>query len=627
MAKNKNKKLTITDLVNLMCYNLAQFSFLEKKYTPLKNCTDYTSILNSLGLQIQINSKKMSQKAQTLKKDISKLQNPNDKAKKEQLEKELQELLNSPYNFEWAWRDIALAKHVAKSFFLLGDFEVLVADAKKEATPIDSAGKKNLIGNSPFVRAKYMTHYHTLTSIDPLIDNNLKGNKANHEPVELLLSQTKPEYPVYHQIWINDHLILKSNQLSDQSLYDHLQQNPHQIANIFHLIAHAEKIEKQAGNNLTQELLNTEIEKARIENLKREIENYLEQYSLITIEQLGQLIKKLKQNDPTLAQTDCFEKLNQIQGIKQPFTQDEIDQMNNYLTIRDNMAHPTEYNLRVFGENNTQNHLSTFVDDMTSYLANLLNIDKQVLENQIQGITEAKHYNVRALISLMDTRKALREICLQHSNSTTKPKNIFVLLDMINEDEYDKLTDALYLRNRLCHEKIDETLAQKAEESAHEVCDIINKIDTAVNIKYGVTLQDHFQTGKKQIAPSVEDVQEEFKFLNTSYQTDPDKNLFKQAARQKQKNDQEPVDKEVLQKLHLFAMTMHEHMLTTHDTTNSPYEEQDIIPFVQHMDQEAQIASTKTEVVPLKKIVVKGVLNAWLNGAALPRLKNTHVKN
>ena len=51
--KNINKKLSEADLLQLICYNLAQFSYARKRFASLKNETDYNEFLNTLVERIQ----------------------------------------------------------------------------------------------------------------------------------------------------------------------------------------------------------------------------------------------------------------------------------------------------------------------------------------------------------------------------------------------------------------------------------------------------------------------------------------------------------------------------------------------------------------------------------------------
>ena len=183
----------------------------------------------------------------------------------------------------------------------------------------------------------------------------------------------------------------------------------------------------------------------------------------------------------SLAFTD---RINDIQGIKRPFLDVEKDQMDNYVKIRDHLAHPTEYNFRPFGSQTSQNYMHNFLPDMIEYLATLLNVDNSVIEGKINSVKQDSLYNVRALIMLMDSRKILRNICIAKGNISPDQQDVFKHLNMINKEEKDVISKAMTLRNMLCHGKIDENLARQAEMTALEVLPIITKIAEQVERRY-----------------------------------------------------------------------------------------------------------------------------------------------
>ena len=92
---------------------------------------------------------------------------------------------------------------------------------------------------------------------------------------------------------------------------------------------------------------------------------------------------------------------------------------------------------------------------MVSYLANLLNMDEKDINKKISSIKEEESFNIHALITLMDTRSVLRQICIQQENISGKINDVFGPLGFTDANENQILVDAIKLRNTLCHEKID----------------------------------------------------------------------------------------------------------------------------------------------------------------------------
>ena len=616
MAKQHNKKLTPHDMLDAICYNLSQFAFLEKKYQPALQMTSYDDFLNLMTSNLQEEAKKRKAKL----KEWHSLKNKYPHRAK-QYDELITRLSDLPYNIYQVADNKSVAKHIAKSLMLLGDFEVVLADQKTQARAIDSVGKTGLLGPQNDVYKTLLTHYREIHSIGPLLNTYTPDLKANQESVDLLISLAKPKKNIYHQIWINDHLMVKTTFETNKSLDDYFNKYPTKLKDLLYVISFAEEIDKKAGPTLTQDLINSEMKKASLEYTKKEAEHHLEQYSILALELFGQLIKKLKKNVPNISTSaGVFRDLNKIPGLKRNFTISEMDKMEDYRVIRDSLAHPTKFNLRPLGNrsqaNNTQNILADFVSDMTEYLSILFNMDTKDVLAKINTHQPEEIMDVRALIALMDARKAFRDIIVKHENLPEDEEGVFKKTNIITKDENDILGAALTCRNTLCHGKIDHALAKQAEEMAEKAAPIINKIATAVNKKYGTSIQEHYDTTYQPQQVSVQNVIKEYPFLNTSFETYPDSDLFQQAFETKQKQSKETLDKKILLDLYTFAITLHSDLITQKSIQKTSFEQNDINPFISEI---GAVIQTKTGDEPFKKLVVKGVLNAWLNGEKIPQ--------
>ena len=618
-----NKKFGEADFLNLICYNLAQLSYVKKRFSSLKNETNYTQFFENLVERIQDTAYLQTKEIHQLTKQKHQ---ETDSIKLQEIETKLQEYSKLPYSPIWVVRQKNMARCVAKSLFLLGDFEIILADQKKEARPIDSVAKTNLFGSNPKIKETYATHYQEKHALGPLIHSLSSTDKPNQDRLEALFSLAKPSSPVRHQIWINDHLMVQSNLLTTQSLNDFLMQDPKRIGDLFYLVAYAEEIEKKANGHLTQEFINSEIKQMRMEHLKREGEKYIEQYALITIELFGKLISLKKNKSHKTQDEDLYNNLNDIAGIKAPFEDKDVKKMKKYLQIRDLLSHPTEFNLRPMGDSNHPDMLSQFETDMVSYLSNLLNMDAKDITNQIATFKEEEAFNVHALLTLMDTGKALRSICLQQENLVDKKGDAMVKLGFIDTNERKTLVDALNLRNTLCHEKINFSLAMQAEELAAQTLPIINKIATCIDKKYGVSLKDYYQPTPLKTTLSLNDFQKEFPFMNTKFETDPDKTLFEEAVQKINPTNDQAANKELLQKLHTFALVTYHFINQNDGNMPCPYVDGEFIPFYKEIDNLGKNPES-ADLPNLKQLIAKGILKGFEKGYPLPTLKQENQKN
>ena len=614
MSIDYNKNLTTEDMLDVICYNLAQFSFLNGRYAPALSITNYDAFLNLITSHIQQNAQERVEKI----KKLNTLKNKY-KHKEKLYDAMIWHERDLPYDIYKVASNKSYAKFIAKSVTMLGDFEVVVADQKTQARFFDSVGKTNLLGPDNDIFKTHLTHYQEIHSIGPLQNTHTPKALANQNSVEGLISMIVPPKAVHHQIWINDHLMIKANFSTNKSLSKYLNENPHKIKELLHVISYAEEIDAKAGGKPSQQFVDEEMKKSRIEFTKQEAEKHLEQYSLLASELFAQLIKKFKRTVPGVSLAKTFNDLDKIPGKKREFTQSEIDTMKIYQNIRDSLAHPTKYNLRPLGNssqsNLQQNFLSNFVEDMAEYLSVLFNKDKSEIKNKINSNKQEEIFDVRPLISLMDTRKAFRDICVKRENMPDGEEGVFKKLDIITEDEDDILKAALDCRNELCHGKIDWDLAKKAEEIAMQSAPIIDKIATAINKKYGTSIQESFNKSYKPKSMSVKNLKSKYPFLTNSFETDPNKKMFEDAFKQKQALSKTPLDKKLLLELYTFAMTLHTDLIVHKNIQKTSFVQEEVNPFINEIGYEIQ---TKEKGTPFKHLVAKGVINAWLNGHKIP---------
>lgn len=621
-----NTSHSVSNIVDLICYNLAQFSYLMMNYQQTQKITDYQEFSNLLTDIIQADAQKRQQQ---LKKLYQLKNHTSNQEKIKSIDENIKKLSLVPYNLYQVANNKSTAKHYVHSMFFLENFDVVLADQKTMARPYDSVGKTGLLGPQSTLYKKLYTHYGEIHSVGPLMDTYTPSTSAIQDRIEALLSLAKPDKKTHHQIWINDHLMLKARFETNESLSTYLNQSKDLIPGVLQLIVYAEMIDKQAQGSLTQSFIDQEITKLRMEHLKRQGEYHLEQYGILTIELLGQLIKNLTAHKKQALTNSVFDRVNHISGIQKPFSKADILKMKMYLNIRDSLAHPSEYNLRPLGNNSQpqkkQNLLTNFVQDISQYLANILNLNQSDILNKINSIQREESFDVHGLILLMDTRKAFRELCIKHANLNPKQQDVFLTLGFINNDENNILKKAVTLRNTLCHTKIDKELAEKAENIAIQSTDILNKIASQVDKKFGIGLPEYFTPQRTVKTTTFDDLKQEYPFINTDFETCPDKHLFKEAGRQKQEKTGKKVDSQLLHDLYIFAMTMHTTYFTNDFAKHSPYDEQDIAPYIQEVYNELKALKQNTQVPP-KNFIFKGILKAWVNGNIIPKLKTTNTR-
>lgn len=623
---NTTPSINVNETLDLICYNLAQYQYLVKRYQLVQNLTDFDTFLNIATERAQKYAQTMRYQLGELKKGINQENNPH---LKKYYEMEFDRLIKQlPYNVYRIADNKSLAKLEVRKAILMGDFEIVLASQKENARSYDSAGRLNLYNRKakvPVGQRCYGLNYTVFESFFPIWDTNQLGLYASQEKVSVLASRSKPSKPVYHQIWINDDLMVRATFLTDKSFFDYLSKNKLVADKLFYMIAFAQQIYQKLGKNCSQKMMDAESKKMRMEYAKRQGENLLEQFNILAIETFCMLVQKLKQDSVLANNTDIFENVNKIKGLTQPFSTTEIQQMQQYLTIRNQLAHPMEYNFRPMGDKtnsaNDINYMTNFVLNMSKYLAKLLNKDEIAIQQKIQSIKEEDFTaSARMLILLMDARKALRDICVKQANLNPNQPNIFLKLGMITADENKKLADAVELRNTLCHTKMDKNLAQKAQDMYGEVFCIVEKISDNIERKYQTGLYEYYPN-QKTVQNEPIDFEKMYPFLTVSVDNDPDKDVFLSAFQYKQSKNKEKLNPQILQDLYLFAITFQEMCLSGESLNdNSYYEVKDLEPYIMFINKALQLPSQN-----IRRKVLNGIVCGWMSGCPIPVSKQ-HTK-
>ena len=215
----------------------------------------------------------------------------------------------------------------------------------------------------------------------------------------------------------------------------------------------------------------------KLEYGKTKNANYLEQYLLISTELLCKIIQELKSSKNLPTNVPVFDDIEKILPSNQTMDQNDILNMKTYLSFRDHFAHQTEYNFKPFATlSNTTNLLKDFKKNMVKYLSLILSIPSSKLDEKINSIQPQTHYDVHSLLLLMDMRKAYRDLCVTHEKLSPDQPNVFLKLGFITKQENKELIKALKLRNDICHEKLNESLAKKAQDTFKIILPIIVKI-------------------------------------------------------------------------------------------------------------------------------------------------------
>lgn len=613
-----NQKLTpkVQNMIEILCHNLAQYQYLYQRYEPIHHMTSFNELLDFATENNHQEAKKRKQLLLELNKRLSKETNPNVKAF---ILSQIEQIKNTfPGNIYQISDNKSFARHSAKNTLWLNEFEPVFADQKKESRPFDSVGNINLFGDYKNIMDMAKTlklHYQILNSIGPVFETHMLSDKAGNEEVHALISEKKPTKEVYHQIWINDHLMLKSTFKTDQSLAKYLSNSKDATKALIFLIAYAKEIDQNMGNNrsqakLQQEYLNKRLCYAKIKNA-----NYLEQYLLISTELFCKIIQELKKQNNLATNVPIFDEINKLLSSNDSFSEDEIQKMETYLSIRDHFAHPTEYNFKPFSKLSSKTTLlKDFNLNMVHFLSKILNVSLKTLNDKINAFKEENHYDVYSLLLLMDMRKGMRELCVQHGKLPADQPNVFLKLGFINKEENKELAKALKLRNDICHEKLDTTLANKAQEASKKILPIIDKISNHMLNKFNISITHHYYPNSSYTPKSFQEIQKEFPFLNLDIKNDSDAQVLYDVLK-----DKNP-DEQLIQKMYLLGHMIQNATLKNYTLQNNPYfEEKELIPFLNEYQSYTNITKDN-----FRKYIFKALASVWLKKGTLPALKNDH---
>ncbi|MBO7244800.1 MAG: hypothetical protein J6V53_05930 [Alphaproteobacteria bacterium] len=617
-----NKKLStpIQNMLDILCHNLAQYQYLYQRYEPLHHVQSFNEFLNFATEKTYLEAQKRQQLISDLSKQLKKEKNQNIK---EFIQNQIDHLQNSFIgNIYKIAGNKSFARHITKNTLWLNEFEPVFANQKKEARPFDSAGRINLFGNTDknAVNLSKCLHYHyrPLSSNGPVFETNTLMDKAGSEKVDLLISEKKPPKPVYHQIWINDELMLKSTFKTDKSLSEYLNNSYDANISLIFLTAYAQEIFNHMGNNRSQETLYQEYLNKRLEYAKTKNANYLEQYLLISTEMFCKIIQELKIKNKLPTNVPVFDDINQATLSQNILTPTDVKQMETYLSIRDHFAHPTEYNFKPFSSlNQKTNLLKDFKNNMVYFLSTALDIPQTDIEKKINGFQEETHYDVYSLLLLMDMRKALRELCVKKANLNADQPNVFLKLGFIDKKENKELINALKIRNNICHEKLNAQLAQKAQQATQTILPIIEKISDCISKKFHISVNAHYHPTLVSKTTNFSDIQQEFPFLNIDMNNDPDSHILYETLKAKQP------DQKLLQELYLLAHLFQSITLTDYTLQNNPYfEEKELIPILKEYQSFKDNNSNN-----FRKNIFKAFANNWLATGKLPSLKKEYTRS
>ena len=609
--------LKLNNMLDILCENLAKYQHFYQEYEPIQNFKSFEEFLNFATENTYKEAIRRKEIVSAYSKQLRVEKNENVKRFL------LNEIDYWTKTFAGNIHQIAgnksLARHVAKKTLWLSEFEPVFANQKEASRPFDSIGKINLFGSDENINEvanclRY--HYYILTSTGPVFETTNILDKAGSESIHILLSETKPDKPVYHQIWINDELMLRATFKTDKSLSEYILQSFDASRSLIYLIGYTEEIFKKIGKNRSQETLTQEYLAKKLEYGKTKNANYLEQYLLISTELLCKIIQELKSSKNLPTNVPVFDDIEKILPSNQTMNQNDILNMKTYLSFRDHFTHQTEYNFKPFATlSNTTNLLKDFKKNMVKYLSLILSIPFSKLDEKINSIQPQTHYDVHSLLLLMDMRKAYRDLCVTHARLSPDQPNVFLKLGFITKQENKELIKALKLRNDICHEKLNESLAKKAQDTFKIILPIIVKIANEAQQKFNVSLINHYHPSIIPTPKNFKDIQKEFPFLNIDNKNDPDSHILNETLSIK------TTDKKLIQEMYTLAHLFQTMVIQNHPIQNNPYfEENELEPVLKEYQ-----SYTDTNQNNFRKHIFKAFANAWLKTGKLPSLKNNHI--
>ena len=615
---NHHKNLSIQEMFDLICYNLAQYDHVYKTdYEPLKDITSMTECIDIYTTQLQNQAKEV---CEYMTKITTMLNNTKNQTQKKLIEGRVDEIQTSlTYNPLKASQNKGYAKQLIKETLPLRSFKIVYMPQHKGANSWDSFGRLNLFGSSNIaskeVKNKFTPYFTMPKSFGPIFDNHHLGQKASQESVGLFLSTQNPNKPVYHQIWINPEIMIQANFKTKQNLNDYLDEHPYLMEEIFFNVAYAQDIYNCSKEKISQSFIDNKMDKERIEFLKRENEKMMEQYLLLTIELFCKLVYRIKEKYFLNTTSNIFTNINKIPTIKSSFPEEDIEKMKKYLEIRNAIAHPTMYNLRPF----TLDDIQDFVPTMIRYMANLLHMNKEDVSNKIKTYKNKEIGSVRFLILMTDAVKTLRKICIEQSGLSPDTQDPFVKLGFISKEQDEIITKSILLRNDLCHFKINQDMALEATELKEKLADAITEIADNVETKFNITLQDYFFKTQKNKSTTIENLNRTFPGVLLHF--DDNKKIIESAFENGSKKT--TPNKEMLLGLYCLACTLNAIMFENEPLYNNPfYEREDLLPFVREAN--IQFRKKGKEEKNQREFIFQIVTNKFKQDNVLPKQKKQH---
>ena len=321
-------------MLEILCYNLAQYHYLYQEYEPIQHIQSFEEFIDFATENTYQEAIKRRSLLSIYSKRLCVEKNENIKTF---LLNEINHLTNTfAGNIYQIADNKSLARHVAKKTLWLNEFEPVFSNQKEASRPFDSVGKNNLLGSDENINKEVKClhyHYHILTSIGPVFETTNILDKAGSENIHILLSEKKPNKPVYHQIWLNDELMLRATFKTDKSLSEYINQSFDAARSLIYLIGYTEEIFKKMGDNRSQETLTQEYLAKKLEYGKTKNANYLEQYLLISTELLCKIIQEVKTNKNLPTNVPVFDDIEKILPQNQTIDKNDISNMKTYLSI------------------------------------------------------------------------------------------------------------------------------------------------------------------------------------------------------------------------------------------------------------------------------------------------------
>lgn len=613
-----HKNLSVQEMFELICYNLSQYNHIYKSdYLPFENISTLAQYTDFYTDQLQEQAKQVCEYMSKITTMLNETTNPTKKKLMEARMGEIQTVLT--YNPLKVSQNKGHAKQLVKETIPLRSFKILYVPQHKAANFWDSIGCFNLFGSSNIAskeaKTKFTPHFTMPKSFGPVFDNYNPGEKASQESIGLFLSKENPKKPVYHQIWVNSELVVQANFKTKKNLDSYLDDHPQLMEEIFFYVAYAQNIYKQMGENKSQTFIDTQIDKERLEFLKRENEKMMEQYLLLTVELFCKLVYQMKEKYFLNTTSHIFNNINKIPTIKTNFSDADIEKMKNYLEIRNAIAHPTLYNLRP----HTLKEVQDFVPTMVKYVSNLLHMDESAVLRKIENNKTKEIGSVRFLILMTDAAKTLRKICIEQAGLPYDTPDPFVQLGFISKEQDDLIKKGVLLRNDLCHFKIDQNMANQANALKDNLAEAITTVANEVEEKFNITLKDYLFTTQKNKSTPIEDFNRLYPGVLIHF--DEDKKIIESAVTSQ--NKQVKVDKELLLNLYCLACTVNAIMFENEPLYNNPfYEREDLLPFIREVNL-AFKEKTK-EVTDKRSFIFQVVSNKFKQLKQLPKPKKQH---